>query len=183
MRKANHGLLVTLASSRISDQMINPIETAGTDIEPAWDAFGINRCDFRPQWDGDLVNLFSVVDKQESESTTEQFMKDCARAIAGWVGEHKAHFGAGDRFQIIIGWPKTIRATGRQTIKTGGTYIDLASIASGDAAIEMRRGWSVDVFTKKKPSEQADAGQPATLPGSGVANTDNSQPAEEWRPR
>lgn len=134
---------------------MNPIDTTGTDFEPAWDSFGINRGDFRPQLNGDLINLFSVVDIQQDESTTEQFMKDCARAIAGWVGEHKVKFGAEDRFQIIIGWPKSIRATGRQTIKTGGNYGDMISIASGATAIEMRRGWSVGVFTKKKPSEQA----------------------------
>ena len=132
---------------------MNPIETTGTDIEPVWDSFGINRYDFRSHWKGDLVNLFSVVDMQENESTTEQFMKNCARAIAGWVGEHKAHFGAEDRFQIIIGWPKSVRETGRQTIKTGGTYEELIAIASGESSIEMRRGWSVDVFTKKQPSE------------------------------
>lgn len=139
---------------------MNPIETTGTNIEAAWDSFGINRCDFRPQWDGDLVNLFSVVDIQEDESTTEKFMKDCARAIARWVGDHKNQFGTNDRFQIIIGWPKSIRTTGRQTIKTGGTYDDLIFIASGGAEIDMRPGWSLNVFTKKRPSEQGADGNP-----------------------
>ncbi len=133
---------------------MNPIETTGTDIESTWDSFGINRCDFRPQWDGDLVNLFSVVDMQGDELTTQQFMKDCARAIAGWAGEHKAQFGAEDRFQIIIGWPKSIRTTGRQTIKTGGSYDDLISIAGGDAEIEMRRGWSIDVFNQNNKANK-----------------------------
>lgn len=130
---------------------MNPIETTGTDSEAAWDSFGINRCDFRPQWDGDLVNLFSVVDIQKDESTTEQFMKDCARAIARWVGEHKNQFGPNDRFQIIIGWPENIRTTGRQTIKTGGTYDDLILIATGDAEIDMRPGWSLNVFPERRP--------------------------------
>jgi hypothetical protein len=134
---------------------MNPIETTGTDIEAAWDSFGISRCDFRPQWDGDLVNLFSVVDIQQDESATEQFMKDCARAIARWVGEHKKQFGTEDRFQIIIGWPKSIRTTGRQAIKTGGTYDDLISIAIGDTEIEMGRGWSLDVFTKNDQANKA----------------------------
>ncbi|MFO1521052.1 MAG: hypothetical protein U1F77_08295 [Kiritimatiellia bacterium] len=134
---------------------MNPIETTGTDTEAAWDSFGINRCDFRPQWDGDLVNLFSVIDIQQDESTTEQFMKDCARAIARWVGDHKNQFGADDRFQIIIGWPKSIRTTGRQTIKTGGTYDDLINIATGDTEIEMRRGWSLDVFTNNDQANKS----------------------------
>lgn len=124
-----------------------PIKTTEMDIEADWDSFVISRCDFRPQWDCDLVNLFSVVAKQDGESKTEQFMKDCARAIAEWVGLNKPEFGAGDRFQIIIGWPKSVRSTGRQTIKTGGTFDDLASIASGATPIEMLRGWSIDVIT------------------------------------
>ncbi|MCU0796448.1 MAG: hypothetical protein MUF31_10985 [Akkermansiaceae bacterium] len=141
-----------------AQQMI-PIETTGTDIEAAWNSFGISRCDFRPQWDGDLVNLFTVVDIQQDESTTEQFMKDCARAMARWVGEHKEQFGADDRFQIMIGWPKSIRTTRRQTIKTGGTYDDLIAIATGEIEIEMRRDWSLDVFTK---GDQANKAQPPT---------------------
>ena len=138
---------------------MNPIETTGTDIEAAWDSFGISRCDFRPQWDGDLVNLFSTVDMQEDESTTEQFMKDCVRAIAAWVGEHKDQFRAEDRFQIIIGWPTMVRTTGRQTIKTGGTYHELKCLADSITEIQMRRGWSDGVFT---PNNQANKSCEAT---------------------
>ncbi len=134
---------------------MNPIETTGTDIETEWDSFGISRCDFRPHWNGDMVNLFSVVDMRDDESTTEQFMKDCARAIASWVGDHKSHFGTEDRFQIIIGWPKSVRTTGRQTIKTGGTFDDVSFIASGHAEIEMRRGWSLGIFTQNPNTNKA----------------------------
>ena len=133
---------------------MNPIETTGTDVEAAWDSFGISRCDFRPQWDGDLVNLFSVVDRRDDESATERFMKDCARSIAGWVGEHKEKFGTEDRFQIIIGWPKSVRRTGRQTIKTGGTFHDLELLADGTLGIEMRRGWSSGVFTENSQANK-----------------------------
>ncbi|MCX6857507.1 MAG: hypothetical protein NTV80_21690 [Verrucomicrobia bacterium] len=126
---------------------MNPIETTGTDIEVAWDSFGISRSDFRPEWNGDLVNLFSVVQLQKDECSTEQFMKECVREIACWVGDHREQFGAEDRFEIIIGWPKSVRMTGRQTIKTGGSYDDLIAIGSNDSEIEMRRGWSTDIFT------------------------------------
>lgn len=127
---------------------MNAIETTGTDIEMAWDSFGISRCDFRPHWNGDLVNLFSIVDRQEDEPATERFMKDCVRAIAAWVREHKERFGGEDRFQIIIGWPTNVRTTERQAIKTGGTYHDLDRLADGTEEIDMRRGWSVGVFTE-----------------------------------
>lgn len=133
---------------------MNPIETTGSDIEADWDSFGISRCDFCSQWNGDLVNLFSVVDTHEDESATERFMKDCARSIAEWVVEHKEQFGAEDRFQIIIGWPTTVRTTGRQTIKTGGTYHDLKSLADGVAEIQMRRGWSDGVFNKNNQANK-----------------------------
>jgi len=127
---------------------MHPIETTDSDIEVNWDSFGISRCDFRSQWNGDLVNLFSVVDSREDESATEQFMKECARSIARWLIEHKEQFGTEDRFQIIIGWPTTVRTAGRQTIKTGGTYHDLKSLADGVAEVEMRQGWSDGVFTQ-----------------------------------
>ena len=129
---------------------MNPIETTETDIELVWDSFGINRCDFRPQWNGDLVNVFSAVDIRKDEPTTQQFMKECTRALARWIGEHQDQFGTEDRFQIIIGWPKSVRTSGRQTIKIGGSYVDLVAIASGDTEIKMKDGWSTSVFTKTK---------------------------------
>jgi hypothetical protein len=143
---------------------MNPIETTGSNFEADWDSFAITRCDFRPQWNGDLVNLFSVVNKREDESTTEDFMKDCARSIAGWVGEHKEQFGPEDRFQIVIGWPTNVRTTGRHTIKTGGTYHDLKSLADGLAEIQMRRGWSDGVFTKNNQANTVRLGAASPPP-------------------
>lgn len=149
---------------------MSPVQTTGTNIEVEWDSFGISRCDFRPQWEGDLVNLFSVVGIREDESSTERFMKHCARAIAGWVVEHKSQFGPEDRFQIIIGWPKSIRDTARQTIKTGGTYNDLVSIAFGETDIEMRPLWSLNVFKQHDRADDARVGDlqetaaPSALP-------------------
>ena len=132
-----------------------PVETTGTDIEPARDSFEISRIDFRPHWDGDLVNLFSVVGPLDSECATERLMTECARSIAGWVATHRDRFGSEDRFQIIVGWPKTVRETGYQTIKTGGTFDDLRRIVVGDHPIEMLRGWSSGVFhaTNQRPGQ------------------------------
>lgn len=129
---------------------MDPIETTETDIEPAWDSFGISRVDFRPQWDGDLVNLFSTVEPQVSEPATEQMMIECARALAGWVILHRDRFRSEDRFQIIVGWPGTVRENGRQAIKTGGTYEDLRKIAAGVQPVTMRLGWSLGVFAQTK---------------------------------
>jgi hypothetical protein len=133
---------------------MKPVETTGTNNEPAWDSFGINRVDFRPHWNGDLVNLFSSVEPQNSESATERLMIECARSIADWVITHRDKFGTEDRFQVIVGWPKHIREAGRQTIKTGGTFEDLQKLAEDDTPIEMRRGWSNGVFPQESISEQ-----------------------------
>ena len=137
---------------------MNAIETTGTDIEPAWDSFGINRGDFRPHWDGDLVNLFSTVEPLDSEPATEGLMMDCAKSIANWVTTHRDRFGKEDRFQIIGGWPKTVREAGRQAIKTGGTFEALQKIARGEQPIEMIRGWSNGIFHSKSRHEQAETG-------------------------
>jgi hypothetical protein len=130
------------------------IETIGTDTEPPWESFGINRVDFRPHWDGDLVNIFTSVEPLDTEFATERLMVECARSIAGWVTGHHERFGSDDRFQIIIGWPKSVREGGRQVIKTGGIFEDLQKIADGQQPIEMRRGWCSGVFPTEPISEQ-----------------------------
>jgi len=45
--------------------------------EPNWESFGIRRMDFRPHFDGDLVNVFSAIKPQFTEEMTAQFIKDC----------------------------------------------------------------------------------------------------------
>jgi hypothetical protein len=129
------------------------IETTGTDIEPAWNSFGINRVDFRPHWNGDLVNIFTSVEPLDSESATERMMVECTRSIADWVTCHRDRFGKDDRFQIVIGWPKSVREGGRQVIKTGGSFEDLQKITDGQQPIEMRRGWSSGVFPTEPTNE------------------------------
>jgi hypothetical protein len=125
---------------------MKPVVTTGTDTEPMWDEFGIDRCDFRRHWNGDLVNVFTIVGRKASVSDTERFMKECARSLARWVVEHRGDFGPEDRFQLIIGWPKAIREHARQTIKTGGTIEDLCKIADGVQQVNMRHGWSNGMF-------------------------------------
>jgi hypothetical protein len=136
---------------------MTPVETDGETIELAWDNFGIRRTDFRPHWDGDYVNVFSTVEPQASEDATADYMRDCARRLAEWILMNRDNFGKEDRFQVIIGWPKSVRETGRQVIKTGGTYEELRQIASGETPVEPRRSWSVGVFGTTD-REQGNAG-------------------------
>ena len=125
---------------------MNPIETGDGPVEPEWDNFGICRTDFRPNWDGDYVNIFSTVEPQASEEFTAAFMRDCARKLAAWILANRKTFGKDDRFQVIVGWPKSVREHGRQVIKTGGTYEELEAVANGQTTIELMRSWSVGVF-------------------------------------
>ena len=62
---------------------------------------------------------------------TERVLTHHTREIAEWVLSNKKQFSLGDRFQIIVGWPLSVRKTGRQVIKTGGDLDKLASIAQG----------------------------------------------------
>jgi len=125
---------------------MTPIREPSAEEEPEWDSFGINATDFRPHWDGNLINVFSTIKPQQDMAQTERFAIGCARQLAGWVVSHRSQFAPGDRFQIIIGWPKSIRATARQIIKAGGNYDDLNGIASGTSEIAMHGNWTESVF-------------------------------------
>ena len=134
---------------------MSPIEVKGQPIEPNWCSFGIKRMDFRPHFDGDLVNIFSTVQPQFSEQVTEDFIKDCALKLLAWVLANRERFGEGDRFQIIIGWPKSVREYRRQLIKIGGTFDELEQIVTGEKSIELKRSWNLDVFgTNRREKDQ-----------------------------
>jgi hypothetical protein len=135
---------------------MTPVETGGEAIEPAWDSFGIRRTDFRPNWNGDYVNVFSTVEPQSSEEATGTYMQDCARKLAEWVLANRDRFGVEDRFQIIVGWPTSVRETNRQAIKTGGTYDELQQIVDGQKPVELRRAWSSGVFGTNGREQDAD---------------------------
>lgn len=129
------------------------IEIGDEATEPEWNSFGIRRIDFRPHFDGDYVNVFSTVEPMTSEETTANFMLECARKLAQWILNNRNQFGAEDRFQLIIGWPSSIRDAGRQVIKTGGTFEELENIVSGQTLIEPIRRWSAGIVWKNKQDE------------------------------
>ena len=118
------------------------------EIEPAWDHFGIKRTDFRPQFDGDYVNVFSTVEPQLSKEATESYILDCAKMLVEWILLNRDRFGKEDRFLVIIGWSKSIRETNRHIIKTGGTYKELQQVLDGKITIVFRRQWSNLVFNE-----------------------------------
>jgi len=114
--------------------------------EPVWDSVGIHGCDFRPQFDGDLMNLFTTSYPLDSKTETATLFKDIAFTIATWILKQKDRFSSGDRFQIIVGWPLDVRTTGRQVIKTGGAFADVQRLVNDRDLIMIRGGWDTDVF-------------------------------------
>ena len=111
---------------------MTPIEiNRSKEIEPAWDSFGIKRTDFRPEFNGDLVNIFSTVQPQSSKEKTELYIVECTKILVEWILKNKDRFCKEDRFLVIIGWSKAVRETNRHIIKTGGTYKELQHISDG----------------------------------------------------
>ena len=114
--------------------------------EPVWESVGLRGCDFRPQFDGDLYNLFTAIYPLDSKFETERLFKYAAFQIADWVINNRSQFSDGDRFQIITGWPLDIRTTGRQCIKIGGTFDELQRLVDDRSLIAIRDGWDASVF-------------------------------------
>ncbi|QDT94829.1 hypothetical protein [Gimesia aquarii] len=118
--------------------------------EPIWSNVGLHRCDFRPHFDGDLLNFFTTTYPLDSIKETASLFKGIALKTAKWILENRNHFSSGDCFQIIVGWPLDVRPTGRQVIKTGGTFEDIHRLVDNRDLITIRDGWDTDVFDEKK---------------------------------
>jgi hypothetical protein len=114
--------------------------------DPMWDTVGQSSCDFRPTFDGDLVNLFTCVVPGQTVKETENTLSGCARQIAAWVLSHRSQFSLGDRFQIIIGWPESLAKFNRQAVKTGGDFEAVAGIANGTKDVLFMPEWSKQNF-------------------------------------
>lgn len=125
---------------------MNPVEDTYPGTEREWDSFTVMRTDFRPHWNGDAVNLFTLIQPGRTVSDTAALAEECTRKIAGWVLTKREKFGPDDRFQIIVAWPLSVRKTRRQIVKTGGTYADIEEISSKRRPIPLRDGWSTGIF-------------------------------------
>lgn len=128
--------------------------------EPMWDMVGVSSCDFRPHFGGNLINLFSCVTPEHTAHETETVLADHTREIARWLLSHRKEFSPGDRFQIILGWPRFIRQTARQIIKTGGDFEAVSRIADGTTRVIPQPEWSRGVFEEKisEPGQEGPGG-------------------------
>jgi hypothetical protein len=125
---------------------MNPVEDIYPATERQWDSFTIVRADFRRHSDGDLVNLFTLIQPGRTVSETAALAADCTQQIAGWVLANREKFGPKDRFQIVVAWPLSVRKTRRQIVKAGGTYSDMEDISFQRRPVPLREGWNAGIF-------------------------------------
>lgn len=118
--------------------------------EVIWDTVCWYAIDFRPHFNGDLINISSCVHPLENVEKTKEFMINCFIEIAKWILENKKMFSPEDKFQIIIGWPLSIRNGARQVIKMCEGFDNIPKFINGDIPIEFRRGWDTNVFKKNQ---------------------------------
>ncbi len=125
---------------------MNPIEDANFGAEREWDSFSIVRANFRPHWNGDLVNLTTLIHPRGTLSVTNSLVEQCTVLMAGWVLVNRDRFGPEDHFQIVVGLPRSIREVSRQIVKTGGTYQELSEILARHRPVPLNEGWHVGIF-------------------------------------
>lgn len=123
------------------------------DAEPSWDGVSFYRCDFRPHFDGDLVNICTCIEPQVDLPATERLVEECASKIARWIRLNKQIFGAEDRFQIVVGWPRSICETGRQIIKDGGDWEAVKLIEDGKKKLRFLKQWWSGVLTNEEANK------------------------------
>jgi hypothetical protein len=78
---------------------------------------GLERCDFRPHFDGFVVNAWSAMLPLQTEAATRESALRLLAEIAQWLQAHAGTFGAGDRLQLIVGFPDSVKRACRQIFK------------------------------------------------------------------
>ncbi len=101
---------------------------------------------FRNVFPGDLVNIATLIRPEPTVSETKALFEHHTREIAKWILSNRDHFSPGDRFQIILGWPESVRDTRRQVIKIGGDFEAVSRIADGTTEVVPMNGWMNCVF-------------------------------------
>lgn len=91
---------------------------------------GLSGCDFRPHFDGSLFNAHRLITPAETRDAHLVLVWTYAREMAAWIIQRRNRFEPGDRFQLIVGWPESVRTSARQIVKFGGGFEDLYRIAA-----------------------------------------------------
>ena len=122
-----------------------------------WPRVSLRATDFRNVFPGDLVNIATLITPEATVSETLAVLKHHTSEIAKWILSHRKRFSSGDRFQIIVGWPTSVRETDRQVLKMRGDFDAVAGIADGTTEIDPMPGWTNEVFEKGDTEQDAAA--------------------------
>jgi len=121
---------------------------------------GLKRCDFRPHFDGFAVNAWSAILPVCNEQATRNAALALLAEIAGWLRARSDVFGPGDRLQLIVGFPESVKQAGRQIFKcwVPASGLDLlrgVDFAAVGGAFHEFESWPLGVVWPT--DEQADA--------------------------
>ena len=89
-----------------------------------------------------------------TEAGTLQNAWDVVRRLAEWTIRNGVNLPADERFELIVGWSRSVRPMQGQIFKTGGVRCDLQCIASSPTYDEfvsaehnpLRTNWRKDVL-------------------------------------
>jgi hypothetical protein len=91
---------------------------------------GLEPVDFRPHFEGSLWNAHRLSERSATREAHVALVWTFVREMAAWIMARRERFESGDRFQLIVGWPESVRITSRQIVKLGGGFDALERIAA-----------------------------------------------------
>ena len=111
--------------------------------------------DFRPTFDGYLVNLAIEIGRSANREATLANAWHQFREMLTWTLQNKDRFGSGDKVQIVVAWTETVRKTCRQILKGGIAVASLSRVPPSLTFAELHKmggfgaelpGWDKGVF-------------------------------------
>lgn len=111
---------------------------------------GLTRLDFRPHFDGHAINAYVQVWPLRDERETRAAAAAVLAEMTGWLRAHAGVFGPGDRLQLVVGFPDTVKRDVRQIFKcwvpaTGLATLDGVNFASVGGGYHEMEFWAVGV--------------------------------------
>jgi len=115
----------------------------------------ISCTDFRSHYGWYLINVALELGTPTTASNDSEEAWRLFRELLLWLRDNPNLFDAGDRFGVFVGWPESVRKTGRQIMKGGATRGELSKVTDDlDSATFQRlggrvyvlRGWDVGVY-------------------------------------
>jgi hypothetical protein len=95
---------------------------------------GLERCDFRPHFDGYVVNAYSAMPPKRDVAATRAAALALLADIASWLQVYPWAFGDGDKLQLVVGFPEWVKRHTRQIYKCWLPASQLAELRGVDFA-------------------------------------------------